>query len=88
MWKSFLLLGKALSVLLLVTVASGLRPHEKRFWNDLQERTILQNGQVRITDYPDTKIDPSAYSFTTYQPNASEISYKGRWDASYVSWWR
>lgn len=48
---------------------------------------ILQNGQVRPTNFPDTRIDPSAYSFTTYPANASEISYKGRWDSKYVSWW-
>lgn len=86
MWK--LLVCKAWSILLLATLASGLRPHEERFLSDLQERTILQNGQVRVTNYPDTRIDPSTYSFTTYQPNASEISYKGRWDANYVSFWR
>lgn len=86
MWTS--LLCKAWGLLLLASCVSALRPHEKRFLNDLQERTILQNGQVRVTDYPNTQIDPSAYSFTTYQPNASEISYKGRWDADYVSWWR
>jgi hypothetical protein len=49
--------------------------------------TILQNGQVRATNFPDTRIDPSAYSFRTYPANASEISYKGRWDSKYVSWW-
>ncbi|GAB1311692.1 GDSL-like Lipase/Acylhydrolase-like protein [Madurella fahalii] len=49
--------------------------------------TILQNGQVRVTNFPNTRIDASDYSFTTYQPNASEISYKGRWDSKYVSWW-
>lgn len=85
MWK---LVSKAWGLLLLATYVNGLRPHEKRFLNDLQKRTILQNGQVRITDYPDTQIDPSAYRFTTYPPDASEISYKGRWDANHVSWWR
>ena len=49
--------------------------------------TILQNGQVRITHFPDTRIDPAAYSFATYPANASEISYQGRWDSKYVSWW-
>lgn len=49
--------------------------------------TILQNGQVRITNYPDTKIDPNKYQFKTYSPSASEISYKGRWDSKYISWW-
>lgn len=49
--------------------------------------TILQNGQVRITNYPDTKIDVTKYQFRTYPPSASEISYKGRWDSKYISWW-
>jgi hypothetical protein len=60
--------------------------------------TILQNGQVRFTDYPDTRIDlpayslktsvdPSVYSFNTYPADAKEISYKGRWDSNHVSWW-
>ncbi|KXX79261.1 hypothetical protein MMYC01_203980 [Madurella mycetomatis] len=49
--------------------------------------TILQNGQVRLTNFPNTRINASDYSFRTYPPNASEISYKGRWDSKYVSWW-
>ncbi|KAI1343372.1 SGNH hydrolase-type esterase domain-containing protein [Xylariaceae sp. FL0016] len=49
--------------------------------------TILQNGQVRITDYPDTKIDASTHDFQTYDANATELSYKGRWDSKKVSWW-
>lgn len=49
--------------------------------------TILQNGQSRVTHFPDTRIDPSAYSFTTYPADAKEISYKGRWDSKHVSWW-
>jgi len=49
--------------------------------------TILQNGQVRNTNFPNTRIDPSAYSFTTYKANATEIAYKGRWDDEHVSWW-
>lgn len=48
---------------------------------------ILQNGQVRITNFPDTKIDKSTHSFTTYPANATELSYQGRWDSKYVSWW-
>lgn len=52
--------------------------------------TILQNGQVRPHDYSDTTIgliaagDPT---WTTYPPNATELSYKGRWDHQYISWW-
>lgn len=49
--------------------------------------TILQNGQVRITDYPDTMIDKAGYEFKTYDPSANELSYKGRWDSKYISWW-
>lgn len=49
--------------------------------------TILQNGQVRITDFPNTRVDPAAHSFTTYPQNATQISYQGRWDSKYVSWW-
>lgn len=49
--------------------------------------TILQNGQVRITNYPDTKIDVSSYEFKTYDADATELSYKGRWDSKKVSWW-
>ncbi|KAK4232281.1 SGNH hydrolase-type esterase domain-containing protein [Podospora fimiseda] len=48
---------------------------------------ILQNGQVRETNFPNTRIDPSGYSFKTYPANSTEISYKGRWDSKYVSWW-
>ncbi|KAI5860702.1 SGNH hydrolase-type esterase domain-containing protein [Durotheca rogersii] len=49
--------------------------------------TILQNGQVRTTNYPDIKIDVASYRFRTYDANATEISYKGRWDSKKVSWW-
>lgn len=49
--------------------------------------TILQNGQARLTNFPDTRIDPSAFSFKTYPADATEISYKGRWDSKHVSWW-
>lgn len=49
--------------------------------------TILQNGQVRTADFPDTKIDASAYTFATYEANATELSYKGRWDSKKISWW-
>lgn len=48
---------------------------------------ILQNGQPRITDYPDTVIDASSYEWNTYSPSADEISYKGRWDSKFISWW-
>ncbi|KAI6089065.1 SGNH hydrolase-type esterase domain-containing protein [Hypoxylon rubiginosum] len=53
----------------------------------LAKGTILQNGQVRVTDYPDTKVDASSYDFQTYNADAAEISYKGRWDSKKVSWW-
>ncbi|KAI7182328.1 SGNH hydrolase [Hortaea werneckii] len=52
--------------------------------------TILQNGQVRPTDYPNTAIPAiSGYNSTwcTYPPSADELSYKGRWDDKHISWW-
>ncbi|CAG8954267.1 hypothetical protein HYFRA_00005887 [Hymenoscyphus fraxineus] len=53
----------------------------------LTTSTILQNGQVRETNYPDTKIDASLYNFQSFPPNSTELSYKGRWDSKYISWW-
>ncbi|KEZ39367.1 hypothetical protein SAPIO_CDS10067 [Scedosporium apiospermum] len=49
--------------------------------------TIIQNGQVRETNYLDTRIDLVDDSYTTYANDASEISYLGRWDSKKVSWW-
>ncbi|KAH8597932.1 GDSL-like Lipase/Acylhydrolase-like protein [Bisporella sp. PMI_857] len=49
--------------------------------------TILQNGQVRITNYPNTTINPASYEWKTYSPDATELSYKGRWDSKHISWW-
>lgn len=51
--------------------------------------TILQNGQVRNTDFANTSIASVTVSsnWTSYGPNATEISYKGRWDEQYISWW-
>ena len=49
--------------------------------------TIIQNGQVRETNYLDTRIDLADDSYTTYANDASEISYLGRWDSKKVSWW-
>ncbi|CAJ2504314.1 Uu.00g117080.m01.CDS01 [Anthostomella pinea] len=65
-------IGRFVSILALCGLARG---------------TILQNGQVRVTDYPETKVDASAYDFQTYDANATEISYKGRWDSKKVGWW-
>lgn len=56
----------------------------------LASATILQNGQVRPTDYPNTAIPAiSGYNSTwrTYPPSAEELSYKGRWDDKHISWW-
>ena len=52
--------------------------------------TILQNGQVRPNDYPNTAISSASTAnsgWTTYPPSAPELSYKGRWDHQYISWW-
>ncbi|KAK5115430.1 hypothetical protein LTR85_009890 [Meristemomyces frigidus] len=60
------------------------------FWLSLASATILQNGQVRPNDYPSTAISAiSSYnsSWHTYSPGSPELSYKGRWDHKYISWW-
>jgi hypothetical protein len=52
--------------------------------------TILQNGQVRETHFLDTKIDridANSTAWRTYGANATELSYKGRWDSKHISWW-
>ncbi|KAI0400419.1 Lipase, GDSL-like protein [Xylaria palmicola] len=51
------------------------------------EGTILQNGQVRETHFPNTQIDPASHDFRTYDADATELSYKGRWDSNKVSFW-
>ncbi|KAF2872961.1 acetylxylan esterase [Massariosphaeria phaeospora] len=52
--------------------------------------TILQNGQIRQTNFLDTKVASIGLNSTgwkTYGPNATELSYKGRWDSKFISWW-
>ncbi|MCJ1288074.1 hypothetical protein MMC26_007427 [Xylographa opegraphella] len=53
---------------------------------------ILQNGQLRANPYPGQvgtiAITASNSSeWKAYPPNATELSYKGRWDSKYISWW-
>lgn len=51
---------------------------------------ILQNGQLRSNPYPGqpVKVDlTSASGWKAYPANASQLSYKGRWDDQYISWW-
>lgn len=50
--------------------------------------TILENGQVREDPYPGqasivTTSDSTAWR--NYGPNATELSYKGRWDDMHIS---
>ncbi|KAK1992348.1 GDSL-like Lipase/Acylhydrolase [Colletotrichum falcatum] len=49
--------------------------------------TILENGRPRATDFPDTRVDLAAGDYKTYDADAPEISYKGRWDSKKISWW-
>lgn len=53
--------------------------------------TIYQNRQVRPNDYPNTAIATSVLqndsSWSSYPPSAHELSYKGRWDDEFISWW-
>ncbi|KAL4890162.1 acetylxylan esterase [Aspergillus ambiguus] len=55
----------------------------------LASATILENGQTRLNPYPgqtpNITVDEAAWR--QYGPEAPEISYKGRWDSSHVSWW-
>ncbi|EWC46780.1 hypothetical protein DRE_04025 [Drechslerella stenobrocha 248] len=58
----------------------------------LSTATIIENGQVRLNPYPGqaTKIysiKSNDSAWRTYQRNAPEIGYKGRWCANYISWW-
>ena len=48
---------------------------------------ILQNGQVRETNYADTNVYLTAGSYETYRNDAEEIHYMGRWASRQVSWW-
>ncbi|KAK0655824.1 Lipase, GDSL-like protein [Cercophora newfieldiana] len=66
---------------------SGLFLAGLALFSGLVESTILQNGQVRETSFKNTAVDIGAFSLKTYPPNATEISYQGRWDSKYVSWW-
>jgi hypothetical protein len=54
--------------------------------------TIYENGHERETHFVNTKIAPisldkNSTEWSTYGPNATELSYKGRWDDQHVSWW-
>lgn len=56
----------------------------------LATATILQNGQIRRNNYPNTTINSivsSDSNWRTYPASAEELSYKGRWDHQYISWW-
>ncbi|KAH0284809.1 acetylxylan esterase [Aureobasidium namibiae CBS 147.97] len=53
----------------------------------LASATILQNGQVRDTVFANTSIASVNSNWTSYPPNTTEISYKGRWDTQHISWW-
>ncbi|PYH99778.1 acetylxylan esterase [Aspergillus ellipticus CBS 707.79] len=58
-------------------------------WTLQASATILQNGQVRDDPYlgqaPEVSVGDGAWR--NYGPDASEISYKGRWDSQHISWW-
>ncbi|OQO00305.1 hypothetical protein B0A48_14092 [Cryoendolithus antarcticus] len=56
----------------------------------LTSATIYQNQQIRETNYPNTtvaSIPKHDSTWRIYAPNAHELSYKGRWDSKYISWW-
>lgn len=55
-------------------------------WSLQVSATILQNGQPREDPWPgqapEIALDDS---WNTYQADAPEISFKGRWDSQHVS---
>ena len=56
----------------------------------LTSAEILQNGQRRENPYPGQATSISVQGNSTwkqYPASASELSYKGRWDSKYISWW-
>ncbi|KAF2669178.1 SGNH hydrolase [Microthyrium microscopicum] len=51
---------------------------------------IVENGKSKIETYPDTSIPTVTASETgwkSFPPNATELSYKGRWDSQHISFW-
>nr|ABF50860.1 acetylxylan esterase [Aspergillus nidulans] len=54
----------------------------------LGSATIMENGQPRADPYPGqcSTIDLDS-SWRSYDADAPEISYKGRWDSKHISWW-
>ncbi|KAK2758326.1 hypothetical protein FQN54_004174 [Arachnomyces sp. PD_36] len=56
----------------------------------LASATVLQNGQVRENPYPGQAPEVTIAANSTwksYPQDAPELSYKGRWDSQYISWW-
>ncbi|OOO06664.1 major facilitator superfamily MFS_1 [Aspergillus oryzae] len=78
----------------LKTPTTSTRVDEMRFsllslaWAFQAAATILENGQERLNPYPGQAEQVSVDdSWKSYGADASEISYKGRWDSTYTSWW-
>ena len=57
----------------------------------LTTATIFQNDQIRDNPYPGQATlvtnAADATAWKIFPANTTEISYKGRWDANYISWW-
>ncbi|KAG8623112.1 hypothetical protein KVT40_008088 [Elsinoe batatas] len=56
----------------------------------LASATVLENGRPRENPYPGQATlvsNNGSDTWKSYGPDATEISYKGRWDSKYVSWW-
>ncbi|KAL4907761.1 hypothetical protein BDW74DRAFT_148067 [Aspergillus multicolor] len=58
------------------------------FFASLASATIMENGQPRLDPWPGqlSTIDLDS-SWRSYDADAPEISYKGRWDSKHISWW-
>lgn len=78
-WEYIIINFEIMQLRSLIAIAYGL--------HGSVQGTILQNGQVRDVKLPDTKINASEHDFESFPADASELSYKGRWDSKKVSWW-
>lgn len=56
-------------------------------FTQIAHATILQNGQIRDVYFPITVSTVNLSNWKTYSPSSKELSYKGRWDSKYISWW-
>ncbi|KAE9962129.1 hypothetical protein BLS_000781 [Venturia inaequalis] len=60
------------------------------WWLAFASATIIENGRAREVVFEKTSIvsiREGGNEWKSYANNATEISYKGRWDGNHISWW-